>query len=151
MTGRQMFPWVLAALLIAFGWQTLRSVDRITASRLLSNVEARTHAAILARHAPSTMFAEHLAWLETAARLDPLEVGIPTARGAQFLLLRRPDDALAAYRQAAALEPRPEIDVNIGRALLMKGDREQARVMFRRAVQLNPRLRAEVPPGELDQ
>lgn len=150
MTGRQLFPWLFGLLLIAFGWQTLRSSDRITASRLLVSVETRTRAAIQAKHAPSTMFAEHLAWLDTAARLDPLEIGIPMARGTQFLLLRRPDDALAAYRAAATLEPRPEIDLNIGRALLMKGDREQARAAFARAVQLNERLRAELPPGALD-
>lgn len=150
MTGRQLFPWLLAILLIALGWQTLRASDRITASRLLARVESRTVAAIQARHAPSTMFAEHLQWLDQAARLDPLEVGVPMARGTQFLLLRRPDDALAAYRAAAALEPRPEIDLNIGRALLQKGDRDQARAAFARAVQLNPRLRDELPPGALD-
>jgi tetratricopeptide (TPR) repeat protein len=82
--------------------------------------------------------------------MDPLEIGIPMARGTQFLLLRRPDDALKAYREAAALEPRPEIDLNIGRALLQKGDKPEARAAFLRAVQLNPRLRAELPPGALD-
>jgi hypothetical protein len=148
--ARQLFPFVFVLLLIALGWQTLRTSDRITASRLLARVEARTLAAIQQRHAPSTMFAENLAWLDTAARLDPLEIGIPMARGTQFLLLRRPDDALTAYREAAALEPRPEIDLNIGRALLQKGDKNNARTAFARAVQLNPRLRAELPPGALD-
>jgi hypothetical protein len=138
----------LAAMALA--WQTLRTNDRITASILLARVEARTLAAIQQRHAPSTMFAEHLAWLDTAARLDPLEIGIPMARGTQFYLLRRSDDALAAYHTAASLEPRPEIDLNIARALLQKGDRTQARAYFARAVQLNDRLREELPPGALD-
>ncbi len=150
MTGRQIFPLVLVALLLALGWQTRRAVDRISASQLLAQVEARTLAAVQAKHAPSTMFAEHLAWLDTAARLDPLEIGVPIARGSQFLLLRRPEDALAAYLQAAALEPRPEIDLNIGRALWMQGQREQARAAFTRAVRLNPHLRAEVPAGALN-
>jgi tetratricopeptide (TPR) repeat protein len=150
MTRRRLFPFVFASLLIALGWQTLRAVDRITASRLLARVEAQTLAAVQARHAPSTMFVEHLQWLDTAARLDPLEIGVPIARGSQFLLLRRPADALAVYRQAAALEPRPEIDLNIGRALWMQGDRDAARKAFQRAVQLNPQLRDEVPPGGLD-
>jgi hypothetical protein len=148
--ARQLFPFVLVMLLIALGWQVVRTSNRITASRLLARVEARTLAAIQQRHAPSTMFAEHLAWLDTAARLDPLEIGVPMARGTQFLLLRRPDDALTAYREAAALEPRPEIDLNIGRALLQKGDKANARASFARAVQLNPRLRAELPPGALE-
>jgi tetratricopeptide (TPR) repeat protein len=140
---------VAAAAVVALVWQTGRTVDRIRASRLLAQVESRTMAAIQARRAPSTLFAEHLAWLETARRLDPLEVGVPLARGTQFLLLRRPDEALAAYRDAAALEPRPEIDLNIGRALWMRGDRDGARRAFARAVQLNPLLRREVPPEAL--
>jgi tetratricopeptide (TPR) repeat protein len=146
MTGRQLFPFVLVPLLAALAWQSRRAHDRLEAGRLLAQVEARTVAAVQARHAPSTMFAQHLAWLDQAARLDPLEIGVPIARGTQFLLLRRPDEALAAYREAAALEPRPEIDLNIGRALLMRGSTEEARRAFARAVSLNPQLRTEVPP-----
>jgi Flp pilus assembly protein TadD len=96
------------------------------------------------------MFAENLSWLDRAAQLDPLEIGIPIARGSQYLLLRRADEAIAAYRDAAALEPRPEIDLNLGRALWMRGDKETARKVLQRAVQLNPALRAEVPSGSLD-
>lgn len=149
-SGRQLFPFLFVGLIAALGWQTLRASDRIAASRLLAQVEARTLAAIQLRRAPSTLFTQHLAWLEAARRLDPLEIGVPIARGTQFLLLRRPDDALAAYREAAALEPRPEIDLNIGRALWMRGERDEARAAFARAVKLNPVLRAEVPPGGLD-
>jgi tetratricopeptide (TPR) repeat protein len=146
-TGRRLFPIVFGALLLALGWQTWRSFDRLTASLLLARVEARTVAAIQARHAPSTMFVEHLEWLEIAAQRDPLEIGVPIARGSQYLLLRHPDEALAAYRAAAALEPRPEIDMNIGRALWMQGAHDEARRAFTRAVRLNPQLRSEVPPG----
>jgi tetratricopeptide (TPR) repeat protein len=85
-----------------------------------------------------------------AGSRDPLEIGVPIARGSQYLLLRRPDEAIAAYREAAALEPRPEIDLNLGRALWMKGDKEAARQALQRAVRLNPALRAEVPSGSLD-
>jgi tetratricopeptide (TPR) repeat protein len=150
MTGRHVFPVVLGALLLALGWQTLRTTDRLHAGRTLALVEARTQAAIARGRAPSTMFAEHLALLATAADLDPLEIGIPIAQGAQFLLLRRPDEAIAAYQSAAALEPRPEIDLNLGRAYWMKGAREEARAAFTRALRLNPRLKDEIPAGALD-
>jgi tetratricopeptide (TPR) repeat protein len=150
MTGRRIFLIVFGSLLLALGWQTMRAFDRISASLLLARVEARTLAAVQARHAPSTMFAEHLAWLDIAARRDPLEIGVPIARGSQYLLLRRPAEALAAYREAAALEPRPEIDLNIGRALWMQGARDDARRAFARAVRLNPLLRNELPAGALD-
>jgi tetratricopeptide (TPR) repeat protein len=148
MTGRQLFPFVFVPLLAALAWQTMRAHDRLEAGRLLARVEARTFAAVRARRASSAMFGENLTWLDQAGRLDPLEIGVPIARGTQYLLLRRPDDALAAYREAAALEPRPEIDLNVGRALLMQGKREEARRAFARALSLNPQLRDEVPPME---
>jgi tetratricopeptide (TPR) repeat protein len=149
-TGRLLFPIVAIALAAALVAQTLRARDRLEAGRLLAQVEARTVAAVQARRAPSTLFAEHLSWLDRAAQLDPLEIGVPIARGSQYLLLRRPDEAIAAYREAAALEPRPEIDLNLGRALWMKGDKEAARQALQRAVRLNPALRAEGPSGSLD-
>ena len=55
------------------------------------------------RRASSTMFNEHFVWLDRARQLAPAEVGVPIARGAQFLLLRRPADALAAYDEAAVV------------------------------------------------
>jgi tetratricopeptide (TPR) repeat protein len=141
---------VAAVLVVALMWQTMRVRDRIEAGRLLARVEARTLAAVSAGRAPSTMFGEHLQWLDRAARLDPSEIGIPLARGTQFLLLRRPAEAIASYEAALALEPRPEIHLNPGRAFLLQGDRTRARAAFTRAVELNPLLRAEVPPGGLD-
>jgi len=150
MTGRQLFPIVALALAAAVVAQTMRARDRLEAGRLLAQVEARTIAAVQARRAPSTMFAENLSSLDRAQHLDPLEIGVRIARGSQYLLLRRADEAIAAYREAAALEPRPEIDLNLGRALWMRGDKDAARKVLERAVRLNPALRAEVPAGSLD-
>lgn len=147
MSGRTATVVLLAAALLALIWQTGRTVDRIQAGRLLARVEARTQAAIQTGRAPSTLFAEHLAWLDEARRRDPLEIGVPLARGAQFLLLRRPEEALVAYQDAEALEPRPEIALNMGRALWMLGRSDDARAAFARAVALDPRLQREVPPG----
>jgi O-antigen ligase len=148
--ARYLFPIVVVALLPALAWQTMRMRNRLTAAVLLARVETRTLAAIQMRRAPSTLFAENLAWLDEARRRDPLEIGVPMARGTQFLLLHQPDAALAAYREAAALEPRPEIDLNIGRALWMKGEQDDARAAFARALRLDPWLRSEVPPGALE-
>jgi tetratricopeptide (TPR) repeat protein len=148
--GRVLFPFIFAALIAALVWQTLRVRDRIEAGRILASVEARTLTAMRAGSAPPAVFEAHLAWLDRAGRLDPLEIGIPIARGAQFLLLGRPDEAIAAYRAAAALEPRPEIDLNLGRALWSRGSRAEAREAFARAVRLDPMLRRGVPAGGLD-
>ncbi len=145
MTGKSLHVALVALLAVALAWQTARTRDRLEAGRLLAQVEARTQEALARRRAPSTMFAEHLAWLDRAAQLDPLDVGIPIARGTQYLLLRRPDEAVAAYEAASRLEPRPEIDLNLGRALWMKGDHTRARAVFARAIRLNPLLAGEVP------
>jgi len=145
MTARDLRVLIFVLLVGAVGWQTHRVSSRLEAGRLLARVEARTQDALVRRRAPSTMFAEHLDWLARAGELDPSEIGVPIARGTQYLLLRRPVDALAAYEEASRLEPRPEIDLNIGRAHWMAGHREQAVAAFRRAVRLNPRLAAEVP------
>lgn len=150
MSARSLFPIALALALLALGAQTLRLRDRVEASRLLAQVEARTTLAMQAGRAPSTMFATHLEWLDRAARLDPLEIGVPIARGTQYLLLHRPNEAIAAYREASALESRPEIELNLGRALWMKGEHAAAREAFTRAVRLNPLLRDAIPAGALE-
>ena len=150
MTGRTLHVALVALLAAALAWQTVRTRDRLEAGRLLAQVEARTQEALARRRAPSTMFAEHLAWLDRARRLDPLEVGIPIARGTQYLLLRRPDDAIAAYEEARTLEPRPEIDLNLGRALWMKGDQARARAeRFGWSVAVDGFLAALVPASTL--
>lgn len=146
MTGRRVHVVLVALLVVALGAQTLRLRDRLEASRLLRQVESRTTEALARRRAPSTMFNEHFLWLDRARRLAPAEVGVPIARGSQFLLLRRPVDALAAYEEAAALELRPEIELNRGRAYWMQGDTARASEAFARAVRLNPLLIDELPP-----
>ena len=146
MTGRHLFPPVAIALLLALGWQTLRWQHRLEASAIVARVEAQTQAAIARRRAPSTLFAGHLADLDRAWRLAPSDVSVPIAVGAQYLLLRRADDAINAYAIANALEPRPEIDLNLGRAYLLRDDVPRARAAFARAIRLNPVLAREVPP-----
>jgi tetratricopeptide (TPR) repeat protein len=106
-------------------------------------------AAASSGQAPRGLLPANLEALRQAAALDPLEVGIPIARGSIFYLLGSPQSALDAYRQAEALEPRPEIDLNIGRALLQSGQTEEARAAFRRAVRLAPHLAPVVPSGML--
>ena len=143
--GRVLFIVAAVVIVIALAAQGRRWHDRLEAAALVRRVEQRTQAALARGRAPSTMFAEHLAWLETAGRKAPADVTVPIAIGAQYLLLRRPADAIAAYDTAARLEPRPEIDLNRGRALWMQGDRVRAGAAFARAVRLNPGLAVEVP------
>jgi O-antigen ligase len=147
--GRILVWPVAFAVLLALAGQTDRWRDRLTASRTLRQVEVLTMAAASSGQAPRGLLPANLEALRQAAALDPLEVGIPIARGSIFYLLGSPQSALDAYRQAEALEPRPEIDLNIGRALLQSGQTEEARAAFRRAVRLAPHLAPVVPSGML--
>jgi tetratricopeptide (TPR) repeat protein len=136
------------ALVLAFGiallGQTVRLRDRLLASGLLRQVEILS-AAVAAGRAPRQAVAANLQALRRAAELDPMEVRIPNARAAQYLLLGNPQEAVAAYREALALEPHPEMYFNLGRAYLAAGQAAAARENFARAVRLDPRLAAQVP------
>jgi tetratricopeptide (TPR) repeat protein len=136
---------LLAVLALASVAQAVRWRDRRQASRSLYIVEARTRAAIQAGSASRRLFADNLSELERAARLAPAEVGIPLARGTQYLLRGSYDSAVSAYQEALRQEPRPEIYLNLGRAQYAAGQRDEAGESFAKAVQLDPRLAEAVP------
>ncbi len=145
MSGRVLVWPVMALLALGLVGQTTRWRDRVTASRLLREVEALTMAAMSTRQLSEPLLFRNLEALRQATPKDPVEVGIPIARGTQFYLLRRYDSAARAYGEAVALEPRPEGYLNVGRAQWAAGRREEARRSLDLAVRLDPRLAAEVP------
>jgi len=132
----------LLAGLLALGllWQGERSIRRLSASRALAQAEVDLLAAARSGRAPVPVFAANLASLQTAAQSDPLEVGIPLTLGSYQLLLRNPQVALFSYQVALALEPRPEIYLNIGRALRAQGRLDEAQQYRDLALRLNPYL-----------
>jgi O-antigen ligase len=138
--------WLLAALVVvALVLQGNRWRDRLVGSALLRQVELVSISAATSGHAPRNLLATHLELLGRAAALDPSEVGIPIARGSQFLLFGDPRAALPEYRAALALQPKPEIYSDLGRAYLATGDLDEARRNFRLAVRLDPTLVVQVP------
>jgi Flp pilus assembly protein TadD len=139
--------WVVVPLLAAaLLFQTGRMHDRLLASRMLRQVELLSMAVISRGEMPRGLVPSNLELLRRASALDRTEVGIPVARGTQYLLVRNGDQAASAYREALALEPRPEIHLNLGRALLIAGDREGARRELRLALRLDPHLAPLIPP-----
>lgn len=143
MNGR-LLAWPLLLLLaLAFAGQTIRWDDRLTANRALRGIEALTAAAV--RVGRGDVLRANIESLRRMEKRDPLEVGLPLARGSQHLLLRQGQAAISAYEDALKLEPRPEIYLNLGRALALEGRTEEARQNFRIAVRLSPRLAPEVP------
>jgi len=146
MKGR-VLAWPLAAvLLLALAGQTMRWHARITAGRLLARVEALTMAVVSRGSAPRGLLGANLDALRRAAALDPVEVGVPIARGSQYFVFGDPEMAVEAYRAALALEPRPEIYLNLGRAESSARRLEEARRDFALALRLDPRFLLSVPP-----
>jgi O-antigen ligase len=138
--------WLLAALVVvALVLQGNRWRDRLLGSAMLRQVELVSISAATSGHAPGNLLPAHLELLRRAADLDPSEVGIPIARGSQFLLFGDPRAALPEYRAALALQPKPEIYTDLGRAYLASGDLDEARRNFRLAVRLDPTLSVQVP------
>lgn len=140
MKGRVLVWPLLAVLVLGLAGQTLRWRYRLTASRVLREVEVLTMASMTSGRISPQLVAANLQALRRAAPLDPVEVGIPIARGTQYWILGRNDEAARSYAQALALEPRPEGYLNLGRAQWRAGRRDEARRNFETAVRLDPRL-----------
>lgn len=150
MKGRLLAWPLLGLLLVGLGWQTLRLRDRLLASRQIKQVQAIAMAAAGAGPgAIERVLPYGLAALRGAGDADPVAVEVPLSRGSLYLLAHRPEDAIAAYRRAAALEPHPEIYLHLGDAELAAGNLESARQNYRIAVQLDPWLKSSVPAGIL--
>ncbi len=147
MSGRILGAILTLALALALVGQTVRWRDRSEASRRLAEVEALSLEAARSGQVPAAMIASNLQSLRLAAQLDPVEVGIPIARGSQYLLLSRAEPAIEAYREALALEPRSEGYLNLGRAQWLAGRPDEARQSFGLAIRLDPHLAPLVPPG----
>jgi tetratricopeptide (TPR) repeat protein len=65
--------------------------------------------------------------------------------GSLFLFAEQPANALVFYRRALALGERAEIDLNIGRAYEMAGDRVSASAAILRAAWINPPIVSSLP------
>jgi len=148
MSGRHAAPIVVLVLLVALALQTDRLIDRIRANTALRQAEALSLIGEQRGQQGTGLLQLSLRILRGAQKDAPGEVGIPIAIGSTHLLLDSPQAAIDAYEEALALEVRPEIYLNLGRAQLAAGHREEARVSFARAVALHAGLRAEIPPDD---
>lgn len=146
-TARAAAVGIVGLALLVTSWLAAREN---AANRMLKQVEARTYAAlrVAASEAGREVFEENLLLLEQAARWAPGEVGVLVARGSQYLLLQRAEAAERAYRAALALEPRPEIYLNLARALRLGRRTAEASAQLEIALRLAPHLQQELVPAE---
>lgn len=142
----RLLAWLLLALVAAgLDFELRRAERRLRASHQLAEVEETTlemgRQGLLARRpldpGARRILERHIAMMNRAAELDPVEVGIPIARGSQHLLLGRHQAAIRAYEEALVLEARAETFANLGRSYYLSGDREAARAAFETALRLN--------------
>lgn len=148
MSGRVLAGLLALVLGLGLVAQTLRWRDRSNVSRTLRTIEALTGPA--AKAGRTDVLDKNIRVLREARRRDPLEVGVPTARGTQHLLLNQPQAAIDAYEESLRLEPRPETYVYLGLALDRAGRKEEARRAFSHALRIDPRLWPQVPPEYRD-
>ncbi|MEM8931055.1 MAG: O-antigen ligase family protein [Acidobacteriota bacterium] len=83
----------------------------------------------------------HLEVLDRLADDAPADVRVPMAVGGRFFMMARYDAAARAYREAAALETRAEVFLNLARSLRAAGDHEGAAEAARTVLRLAPRER----------
>lgn len=138
--------WLLVALtFVALVLVVHRGHDRIQASRTLLTVERISLAMVQQGKATVPALLANARALEEAHAQDPANAAIVMSRGSQYLLLNRPGSAIEIYQRALALEPRPEVYLNLGRAYWLLGRKGRARGYFTQAIQLDPRLESQIP------
>lgn len=143
--ARRAEPWLLAlALALALVAHTGRARDHIAASKQLRVVKVVSEQMARSGRVSDQLVAGNFRLLREARRDDPSEVGVTVAIGGQYMLLERYEQAVRVYREALDQEPRPEIYLNLGRALREVGRDAEAREAFEKAVRLAPNLRREV-------
>jgi tetratricopeptide (TPR) repeat protein len=76
--------------------------------------------------------------LEKALKLEPEDPFILDSMGWALFKARRYAEAVEHLRRAYGIRPDPEIAAHFGEALWMKGDKEEARRVWRNGLQLHP-------------
>jgi tetratricopeptide (TPR) repeat protein len=144
--GRLLAVGVLAGAALTLTWQHFRATTLFQQGRLLSEAlrggevrpETRAQAAraALANLVPRTRVLPY-SW-EAAVILGNLAVDAGDTRL-----------AVASFGRALALAERPEVQFNVGIALIMAGERANGIAHLARAVQLNPAVFREVSDADL--
>ena len=86
----------------------------------------------------TTRIKEAIELLEQALKLEPEDPFILDSMGWAMFKARRYAEAVEYLRRAFGVRPDPEIAAHFGEALWMKGDKEEARRVWRNGLQLHP-------------
>jgi tetratricopeptide (TPR) repeat protein len=86
----------------------------------------------------TTRIKEAIELLERALKLEPEDPFILDSMGWAMFKAKRYAEAVDYLRRAFGIRPDPEIAAHFGEALWMKGDKEEARRVWRNGLQLHP-------------
>jgi hypothetical protein len=150
--GRRRWGWRFAALGLALALlvQAQRTRTALLTERIL--ISAQAEATMLAsRTAPrrTERLARNLAALQRAFERRPFDERLPLAIGSYHLLAGRPQSAEEWYRKGLAIEVRPELLLNLGRALHQQGREDEAQAYLARLQKLEPHRR-KAPSAALE-
>ncbi len=89
--------------------------------------------------------------LEIAAKGEETDPEAPTVMGDAYMILKRPAEAVKAYKQAISITPDdPDYYVALAAALLPLQRPDEAYIAYQKAIEINPRyVRAHIKIGEL--
>jgi tetratricopeptide (TPR) repeat protein len=131
---------VLAVVIIIL---VLPEIPRYAGERRLRMIEA-TMAAIVTRARDPQPYLRRLSEDAEATRTYPGDWRPLVAAGRASYLAGDYAQSAVLFERASALGERPEIDVNLGLALLRRGETRRAEELFARAVALSPKLAEEI-------
>lgn len=132
---------LLAVVLIAvLGEELVRGAELLRVYRTLNTIEQVASQMIESDRLEPRLIRIHVKQLREIAPLAPGEFGIPLAIGSHYLLMGDGAEAVIWYERALAVEPRPEIYLNLGRALRLTGDEAGGRENQDKARRLSPHL-----------
>ena len=144
--GRLLAVGVLAGAALTLTWQHYRATTLFQQGRLLSE-SLRAARCGPRRRAQAARAA--LANLVPRARMLPYSWEAAVILGNLAVDAGDTRLAVASFGRALALAERPEVQFNVGIALLMAGNRANGIAHLARAVQLNPAIFREVRDPEL--
>jgi tetratricopeptide (TPR) repeat protein len=131
---------ILAALAVAL---VVPEFARYQGERRLRMVEGTLQAIVTRAKDPAPLL-RRLSTDAEATRTYPGDWRPVVAAGRASYLAGDYAQAVELFERANAMGERPEIDVNLGAALLKLGDEQRANASFERALLLSPKLAAEV-------
>ena len=132
-------------LALALLFQTMRASSQLAANRALRVAEESGLQMLTSDRVERSALLRNLELLRRAATDAPADPRIPMAIGSQYMILGNRSAAARWYRRALAVEARPEIYFNLGRALWLSGQEDESLEAYRAAVKLDPGRRGDVP------